>query len=213
MDSFDASPRRGLCIWGSDPGPEKGCSELGTTEEREILLTERDLAQIERTHPNGLTSAQIISIFQSRGARLSEATFRKYVQLGLLPRCRRVGTKGKHRGSHGIYPCATVRRINSIKKLMASSYTIEQIQRSFNNFKQQIEQIEAAIDDLFKGFEREIAKPHFDNTRRRSLGREIATARKTATELVRQIVQIETQVVLPEKHQKVALNDAARPAR
>jgi len=56
-----------------------------------MLLQEKDLIQIERTHPDGLTSAQIIGIFQARGARLSEATFRKYVQLGLLPRCRRVG--------------------------------------------------------------------------------------------------------------------------
>jgi hypothetical protein len=174
------------------------------SEEREPLLNERDLVQIEKANPDGLTSAQIINIFQSRGTRLSEATFRKYVQLGLLPRCRRVGTKGKHRGSHGIYPCATVRRINSIKKLMASSFTIEEIQRSFSNFKRQIEEIEAALDDLFKGFEREIAKPRFDSSRRRSLGRELQSARKTASELVRQIVQIESQVVWPEKPKKVA---------
>lgn len=192
-------------IWAVDPpweGPEKG-SFLAMSEDREPLLSERDLVQIEKAHPDGLTSAQIISIFQSRGAKLSEATFRKYVQLGLLPRCRRVGTKGKHRGSHGIYPCATVRRINSIKRLMASSYTIEEIQRSFSNFKSQIEEIESALDDLFKGFEREIAKPRFDSSRRRILDREINNARKTANELVRQIVQIESQVVVPEKSKKV----------
>lgn len=174
------------------------------SEERDPLLTERDLVQIEKANPDGLTSAQIVSIFQARGARLSEATFRKYVQLGLLPRCRRVGTKGKHRGSHGIYPCATVRRINSIKKLMASSFTIEEIQRSFSNFKRRIEEIETALDDLFKGFEREIARPRFDSSRRRSLDRDLASARKSASDLVRQIVQIESQVVWPEKGRKVA---------
>jgi hypothetical protein len=191
--------------WAVDPpqeGPKKG-SFLEMSEDREALLSERDLVQIEKAHPDGLTSAQIINIFQSRGAKLSEATFRKYVQLGLLPRCRRVGTKGKHRGSHGIYPCATVRRINSIKRLMASSYTIEEIQRSFSNFKSQIDEIESALDDLFKGFEREIAKPRFDSSRRRILDREINNARKTANELVRQIVQIESQVVVPEKSKKV----------
>jgi hypothetical protein len=187
------------------------------SEDREVLLSERDLAQLERSFPDGLTSAQIINIFQSRGAKLSEATFRKYVQLGLLPRCRRVGSKGKHRGSHGIYPCATVRRINSIKRLMASSYTIEEIQRSFSNFKQQIDEIESALDELFKGFEREISKPRFDNSRRRNISREINNARKTATDLVRKIVQIEAQVVWPEKVQKVAgggsLTDMRRPAK
>lgn len=176
---------------------------MAQTDEIEILLTERDLVQIERAHPVGLTSAQIVAIFQSRGARLSEATFRKYVQLGLLPRCRRVGTKGKHRGSHGIYPCATVRRINSIKKLMASSYTIDEIQRSFGNYKQQIDDLEAALDDLFQGFEREISRPRFDTSLRRLLGRDISVARKTATELVRQIAQLETQLVVQRKQHLV----------
>jgi len=170
----------------------------------DILINERDLAQIERAHPEGLTSAQIVSIFQSRGARLSEATFRKYVQLGLLPRSRRVGEKGKHRGSHGVYPCATVRRINSIKRLMSQSFTIEEIQRSFTSYKQQIEGIEAALEDLIKGFEREIVQPRFDNARRRTLIQEVNVARKTASDLVRRIIQIEAQVAWPEKARRVA---------
>lgn len=173
----------------------------------ETLLQEKDLIQIERTHPNGLTSAQIIGIFQARGARLSEATFRKYVQLGLLPRCRRVGTKGKHCGSHGIYPCATVRRINSIKRMMASSFTIEEIQQSFSNFKQKIEAIEAALDELFKGFEREISKPRFDRSRRRGLDREITNTKKAANDLVRRIVQLESQVAWPEKDRKLQVGE------
>src|ERR1700751_141683 len=97
----------------------------------EPMLSEKDLREIERTHPEGLTSKQIVDLFESRGARLSEATFRKYVQLGMLPRSVRVGRKGKHQGSCGIYPATTVRRINAIKLLMASSYTIEDIQNSF----------------------------------------------------------------------------------
>jgi DNA-binding transcriptional MerR regulator len=168
------------------------------------ILSERDLTQIERLHPGGLTSAQIINIFQSRGARLSEATFRKYVQLGLLPRSRRVGEKGKHRGSRGIYPCATVRRINYIKQLMAQSFTIEEIQRSFASFKEQIEEIEAMLDELFKGFEREISQPRFDLSRRRSIHRDMDIAKRTATDLMRRIVQIETQTTSPDKKQRVA---------
>ncbi|MCC6746311.1 MAG: MerR family transcriptional regulator [Deltaproteobacteria bacterium] len=167
------------------------------------MLNERDLTQIEKVHADGLTSAQIIQIFQARGARLSEATFRKYVQLGLLPRSKRVGSKGKHRGSHGIYPCATVRRINSIKRLMASSYTIEEIQRSFSAFKQQIDDIEAALDELFKGFEREIGQPAFDLSRRRTLSRDIGVARRTATDLVRRIIEIENEVTLADRPRRV----------
>ena len=167
-------------------------------------MTEKDLVQIERAHPAGVTSAQIIQIFQSRGHRLSEATFRKYVQLGLLPRCRRVGTKGKHRGSHGVYPCATVRRINSIKRLMANSFTIEEIQQSFDNLKRRIDAVEQAVEELFKGFEREMARPRFDHAVRRDLDREIEQSKKTANDLLRRLIRIEGRISLPDKSRRVA---------
>ena len=38
-----------------------------------------------------------------------------------------------------------------------------------------------AIDELFKGFEREIARPRFDRSRRRGLDKELSAARKTAS--------------------------------
>ncbi len=166
---------------------------------KKSILTEREILRIERAHPEGLTSAQILQIFQKSGARLSEATFRKYVQLGLVPRCRRVGSKGKHKGSRGIYPCAAVRRINTIKRLMRSSYTIEEIQRSFSNYKEQIEQIEAAVEDLFNGFLREAANPRFDRSQQAGLEQDITQARRTAGDLIRQVQQLETRLVWPEK--------------
>ena len=171
----------------------------------EVVLSERDLMEIERSNPEGLTSAQIIKIFQARGARLSEATFRKYVQLGLLPRSKRVGAKGKHRGSHGIYPCATVRRINSIKQLMSQSYTIEQIQQSFSSFKDRIEEIDAALEELFRGFQRDVAQPSFDNSRRRVLAREVDLVKRTAGELVRRLIQLESRIAWPQKNRRVAV--------
>jgi len=63
-----------------------------------------ELARIESEFARGLSAGAIVEIFRPKGVRLSEATFRKYVQTGLLPRSRRVGRKGKHRGSHGLYP-------------------------------------------------------------------------------------------------------------
>jgi hypothetical protein len=188
---------------GSDPNVRPGSKARGTDGKMidypDTVLSEQDLVQIERAHPDGLTSAQIIAIFQARGARLSEATFRKYVQLGLLPRSRRVGLKGKHRGSHGLYPCATVRRINSIKRMMSESFTIEEIQRAFVRFKRQIEQIEAAFDELFKGFEREIGAPRFDQSLKRNLSRDLDLAKRSASDLVRRMIQIETQISWSQK--------------
>jgi hypothetical protein len=108
------------------------------TETTEGLLSDQSLAEIEATSHEGLTSAQVVELFRGRGIRFSEATFRKYVQLRLLPRSRRVGRKGKHQGSLGLYPASTVRRINEVKRMMSESYTIEEIQRSFLRFRDEI---------------------------------------------------------------------------
>ena len=103
------------------------------------LLEDRELEEIERAWPDGMTSRQIVDVFETRGIRFSEATLRKYVQLGLLPRSVRVGRKGKHRGSCGLYPSHVIRRVNVVKGMMAEDRTIEEIQRSFARFKDDIE--------------------------------------------------------------------------
>lgn len=160
-------------------------------------LSDRDLKSIEREYPGGLTSVQIVHIFAERGIRFSEATFRKYVQLGLLPRSRRVGRKGKHQGSLGLYPATTVRRIDAVKRLMARNYTIEDIQRQFLRFRDDFEALERGVGALFSGFEEAIRAPHFDARGRRDLKRELAEARKVADELLRRIGQIERRVSEP----------------
>src|SRR5437764_1388135 len=106
------------------------------------LLEDRELDEIERSWPDGMTSRQIVDVFETRGIRFSEATLRKYVQLGLLPRSVRVGRKGKHRGSCGLYPTHVIRRVNVVKGMMAQDRTIEEIQRSFAHFKDDIESVE-----------------------------------------------------------------------
>jgi DNA-binding transcriptional MerR regulator len=109
------------------------------------LLEPHQLEQIEREYAAGLPARAIVGIFQSLGERLSEATFRKYVQMGLLPRSRRVGRKGKHRGSQGLYPAGAVRRINVIKKMMAEGLTLEEVRRSFVCFRNDIEELERVL--------------------------------------------------------------------
>ena len=74
------------------------------------LFTEEELTAIEQKNTEGMSSGEIVALFSGLGARFSEATLRKYVQLGLLPRSRRVGSKGKHKGSRGIYPAGVVRQ-------------------------------------------------------------------------------------------------------
>ena len=112
------------------------------------LLTDNELEQVERDRAGGITSAEVVRLFEARGARLSASTFRKYVQLGLLPRSRRVGRKGKHTGSTGLYPVAVVRRIALIKRMMAEGYTVEDIQGSFVTMRNRIDDVEQGLSEL-----------------------------------------------------------------
>ena len=161
------------------------------------LLADRELQQIERDQPDGLTSRQIVDLFESRGVRFSEATFRKYVQLGLLPRSVRVGRKGKHQGSCGLYPSTTVRRIQTVKKMMAEGHTIEDIQHSFVQFREAIDGLEQGLRALFTSFERELKSPHFDVVTRRNLVRDLAEAKRATADLLRRIVEIERRATQP----------------
>lgn len=158
------------------------------------LLNEEELLQIERQSPAGLTSRQIVDVFKARGIKFSEATLRKYVQLGLLPRSIRVGQKGKHQGSKGIYPANVIRRVNTVKELMAANLTIEEIQRSFVKFKDEIDGIEKSVRSLFTDFEREAKGPGFDAERRQELEAEILDAKRAAGDLVRRISSLESRL-------------------
>ncbi|MEZ4232667.1 MAG: hypothetical protein R3B89_26055 [Polyangiaceae bacterium] len=117
-------------------------------------LDDDALLLVEERFAKGMTSGEILDLFASYGIALSEATLRKYVQLGLLPRSVRVGRKGKHRGSQGIYPVSVVRQIQRIKEMMAESYTIEQIQREFLFMRGDLEQLERTLGSLFETLDR-----------------------------------------------------------
>jgi DNA-binding transcriptional MerR regulator len=108
-------------------------------------LLEASLREVERTRPEGLTSAEILDLLATSGMSFSEATLRKYVQIGLLPRSVRVGQKGKHLGSKGLYPTEVVRRIALIKALMAERYTIEDIKQRLLFLSVDIDKLEASL--------------------------------------------------------------------
>jgi len=110
-----------------------------------FALLEASLAEVERTRPDGLSSGEILDLLGTHGVVLSEATLRKYVQLGLLPRSVRVGRKGKHKGSRGLYPVEVLRRVLFIKACMAESYTIEEIKQRLVFLSLDIDKLEADI--------------------------------------------------------------------
>jgi len=90
-------------------------------------LSEEELRQIERDHHEGLTIDEICRHYERTGERVSEPALRKYVQLGLMPKSRRVG-RDDGKGSRGLYPATAVRQLQELKALMRR-YSIEEIKR------------------------------------------------------------------------------------
>ena len=116
------------------------------------------LEEIEKQFHGGITAVQIVELFSERDIRFSEATFRKYVQQGLLPRSKRVGRKGKNRGSLGLYPSKAVRRINVIKTKMSEGYTIEDIYELFLKHVDAIESVEENLELFFQSIGADLDK-------------------------------------------------------
>lgn len=156
----------------------------------EAGFSDATLRRIERLHAEGLTSASILQIFAECGVPLSEATLRKYIQLGLLPRSVRVGRKGKHQGSQGIYPVGVVRQIWRIKQMMANDYTIEQIQREFLFMRSDLELLERTLDGIFTKLATAISDRAIDGLAR-AVSREVSDAKGLSRELMSRLESVE----------------------
>jgi hypothetical protein len=154
------------------------------------------LENLEREYASGLTSSELIDVCASHGIQLSEATLRKYVQLGLLPRSVRVGRKGKHKGSLGLYPARAIRQLVRIKMMMAKSYTIEEIRRDFLFVRTDIEQLEQTLGCIFQTLAK-VIKQRRQDTGIVLVSREVNQVKKQSRELVTQLSSIETRLASP----------------
>jgi DNA-binding transcriptional MerR regulator len=134
---------------------------------------------------------------------LSEATLRKYVQLGLLPRSVRVGRKGKHQGSQGVYPVSVIRQILRIKQMMAESYTIEQIQREFLFIRNDVEQLEQMLSRIFKKLEG-VLKERKQERSAQAVHRDVLDARGISKDLMARLVAIEDKLTKRNRIESVA---------
>lgn len=166
-------------------------------------FTAAELDAIERAHPDGLSVQQLVEVYARRGARLTEATFRKYVQLGLLPRSVRVGRKGKHRGSLGLYPASAVRQLEHIRKLMSQGFTMDEIQREFLFVRGDIESLERQLERVYAAFETAFAVE--GRAADEVAARALADARSTGVALVQKLEAIEQRLTLRARIERAAL--------
>lgn len=167
----------------------------GAGAARTQLLTEEQLRAIETAYPEGLTAVQLVDAFTSNRIKFSEASFRKYVQQGLLPRSKRVGRKGKHKGSLGVYPAKTVRRINDVKRLMTDGFTIEEIQGQFLLYTDLVEGVGENVAELCTRLTRDAER--LDATARREVTKELTDVRKDGERLVERLDALTRRVAAP----------------
>ena len=167
-----------------------------TTAQAGSRWTEQELDAVEREHPEGLSVQQIVGLFGARGERLTEATFRKYVQLGLLPRSVRVGRKGKHRGSQGLYPTTVVRQLDLIRRLMAQGFTIDEIQRDFLFIRGDIEELSRRLSSVFSEIEKAIYEGSAHGGTDEVVSRSFREVRTLSDELLRKLGEIEQRLAM-----------------
>ena len=190
-------PRQGRSL---DPGGQDGRPIRTPTVARAVAcaavfhlmadIPDSVLDQLEADKTEGITSAAMLDLLAEHGVRFSEATLRKWVQIGLLPRSVRVGRKGKHQGSQGLYPVRAVRQILRIKAMMRRDLTIEEIQQRFLFVRGDIEQLEETLGVIFRTLDRVLSqRPVAFGAQH--VGAEIDTARQRATDLVARLEQIE----------------------
>jgi hypothetical protein len=167
-------------------------------------FNEAELVGIEARFPDGMSTQEIVELFSTRGDRLTEATFRKYVQLGLLPRSVRVGRKGKHRGSQGRYPAGVVRQIEAVRALMAQGFTIQHIQREFVNLRGDIDALSRQLTQVLTTLDQAVtggASGSGDEV----LGRAVGDARQGADALVDKLRAIEKRLAMRARMARAAV--------
>ncbi len=168
-----------------------------------LLLADEDLKALETYHPEGLTSKEVVQVFKARSVRLSEATFRKYVQLGLLPRSRRVRRKGRRGGSLGLYPVSVVRRIIEIKQLLAQDFTMDEIRRKFLCARSEIDELEESLARVFSRLENTIKELGRAGEDTELIRRELKNVRSVADRLTGSLRGVERRLESGARDQKV----------
>jgi DNA-binding transcriptional MerR regulator len=165
----------------------------------ELLDTEQSTTELEQAFPNGMSVQQIVEACAKGGERLTEATFRKYVQLGLLPRSVRVGKKGKHRGSQGLYPSSIVAQVQRIRGLMAQGFTIDEIRSRFSFMNSDIGELAKQLSRVMVRLESN--EPSVDTLVRR----EVDEARRLSHLLIEKLRDIERRLTVQARMERAAV--------
>ena len=192
----------GVCHKLSTTGGGRSAASSNQRATQMVKVPDNVLEEVEAQHADGITSANLLSFFAEQEIRFGEATLRKWVQLGLLPRSVRVGRKGKHQGSRGLYPVRVIRQVLRIKELMAQNLTIEEIQQRFLFVRGDIEALEQTLAKIFEVLDSNVGER--DAMGVRALSVDLGRARTLAGELVERLEKIEQRMISDQRQKRDA---------
>jgi len=168
------------------------------------VWSDAELDKLEASRPQGLSTQEVVDLFASKGAPLSEASFRKYVQLGLLPRSVRVAREGKHRGSQGLYPATIVRQIESIRRALAQGYTISELQKQQILFGGELDELAQKLERVLEAVAHAVAERGQGGTED-VLTRAVSEARALSSDLVGKLRGIERSLAMRARMARAAV--------
>ena len=148
-------------------------------------FTRDELDELQKKFKDGITSAELIALVNARGFRFSESTLRKYVQLGLLPRSKRVGRPGQRRGSIGMYPPNILSHIMEIKRGLKDDRTLDDI-RYRANILSELEAFSGAFANIAIGMKAMLDQEK-DQKLKERLGRELKAAESEFEKLLKRL--------------------------
>ena len=172
----------------------------------ESLFSEDELVAIETANPDGMSNHGVCAKchgWNSTEPGVYDETWRGDHGDGLIEIpdlnvtmavpdtvTRWVGSKGKHKGSKGIYPVGVVRQINEIKLMMGQDYTIDDIRRHFVFVGGEIEELRNLLGRIFGRLEESFASDEEGAFSIAGLHREIVEAENDAKALLAKIEEM-----------------------
>jgi hypothetical protein len=152
--------------------------------------SDEELEAIEQAHAEGMSVQQIVETFTARG---------------LLPRSVRVGRKGKHRGSQGLYPATAVRQIDHIRRLMHQGFTMEEIQKEFLFVRGDIDALSRQLKRVYEAIEVAVHEQQRERADDPGVGEALNDVRELGKELVQKLEAIERRLTMRARMARAAV--------
>ena len=172
-------------------------------------LSGKEIGVLKKAFPDGMKMLEIIQVIKSRGYSFSEPSFRKYTQLGFIPQSRRVGKKGKHRGSYGLYPACSIELVIFVlDSTRGTSITLEDLQ--IPSFRARVldEQTSRGYKEVLQGLDDQTQR---EQEKGEKISKKVLASKSNLKQTLRAVIRaIEANSVAAKEHANNVLEAKTR---